>query len=107
MYQGYVYCLCSNYLCPPTEVDYLTRTRNVCCICSFGEQFDTEMLHEIKHDGVKLKQMLSDIYKICTEAIKLGCTNFWDQDIYYSFQCGEEKTVICAAEDDIDFLFNL
>ena len=91
----------------PTEVDYLTRTRNVCCICSFGEQFDTRMLHEVKRDGVKLKQMLSDIHKVCTETIKLGCTNFWDQDIYYSFQHGEEKLVIYAAENDIDFLFNL
>ena len=65
------------------------------------------MLHEIKHDGVKVKEMFIDIYKVCAEAIKLGCTNFRDQDIYYSFQCGEEKPVICTAEDDIDFLFNL
>ena len=61
LYQDHVYCFCLNYLGPPTEVDYLTRTRNVCCICSFGEQFHTGMLHEIKHDSVKHKQMLGDI----------------------------------------------
>ena len=76
LYQGHVYCLRSNYLGPLTEVDCLTRTINVCFICSFREQLDTGMLLEIKHDGVKLKQMLSDIFKVCTEAIKLGCTNF-------------------------------
>ena len=53
-----------------------------CCICSLGQRFDTAMLQQIKHDCVKLKQMLSDILKVCTEAIKLGCIDFWDQDIY-------------------------
>ena len=108
LYQGHKYCLCSDYPGLPTKVDCLTRSRNVCCICSFGQRFDTGMLHEIKHDGVKLKQMLSNIFKVCTEAIKLGCTRFWDQDIYYSAtNVDKVKTVICAADDDFDFLFNL
>ena len=108
LYQGHGYCLCSDYLGPPTEVDYLTRSRNVCCICSFGQRFDTVMLNEIKHDDIKLKRMLSDIFKVCTEAIKLGCAHFWDLDINYSFtNVDKEKTVICAVDDDFNFLFNL
>ena len=56
------------------------------------------MLHEIKHDGVKFKQVLSDIFKVCTEALELGCPIFWDRDIYYSFQSGEEKAIKVALQ---------
>ena len=65
------------------------------------------MLHEIKHDGVKFKQVFSDISKVCTEALELGCPTFWDWDIYYSFQSGEEKAISCTTDDGFDFLFNL
>ena len=66
------------------------------------------MLHQIKHDGVKLKQIFCDILKVCTQVIKLGCTNFWDRDMYDSVtNVGEGKTVTCTADNDFDFLFNL
>ena len=55
LYQGHQHCLCKVYTGPPTELDFLTRTRNICCVCYFSSHFDTSMLHKMKHDAFKLR----------------------------------------------------
>ena len=85
-----------------------SRTRNVCYICSPPSHFDVGMLHKVKHDHRQLKVFYDELLKICVEALKLCCPNFWDRDVYFSisnFQDG--RAIFCNTNDDNDFLFSL
>ena len=107
IYMGENYCLCEHYLGLQTQMDFMlrTKTRNICCICSFPSYFNVEML---KHNRRQLRAFYDKLLKICVEALRLGCCNFWDRDIYYSvsnFQ--DDRVIFCNVSDDNDFLFSL
>ena len=108
LYQGHQHCLCKLHTGPTTELDFLTRTRNICCVCSFPSRFDIGMLHRVKHDTVKLRALFDEVLKVCIEAVRLCCTDFWERDIYYSVtNVNENKTHLCALDNDFDFSFGL
>ena len=62
---GENHCLCDLYLGPPTQMDFMlrSRTRNSCCICLLPSHFDVGMLHKVKHDRAQLKDFYDKLLK--------------------------------------------
>ena len=86
LYAGRYYCLCDHYRGCQTEMDFIMNIKNYCCICLFDQHFDTGTLHRIKRNAVELRSYYNEIMKVVCEALKLGCLNFWEQDVYYTIQ---------------------
>ena len=105
LYSGHLHCLCDFYSGCQTEIDFIRNTKNYCWICQFSSLFDTITLHQIKHDTHKIGSYYGEILKVC-EAKILGCNDFWDEDVAYSFE-SEGKCEFFNLEDEISFLFYL
>ena len=98
---GENHCLCDLYLGPPTQMDFMlrSRTRNGCCICLLPSHFDVGMSH-------KVLCYMKDFYDKLLKTF--GCPNFWDRDVYFSISSFQDGRVIfCNINDDNDFLFSL
>ena len=83
LYSGHLHCLCDFYSGCQTEIDFITNTKNYCCIFQFSSLFDTIKLHQIKHDRQKIQNYYDEILKVVCEAKKLGCNDFWNEDVVY------------------------
>ena len=106
LYSGQLHCLCEFYSGCQTEIDFITNTKNYCCICQFGSLFDTITLHQIKHDTKKMHSYYGEILKVICEAKILGCNDFLDEDVVYSVK-SKGKCDFFNLEDEISFLFYL
>ena len=102
------YCMCDSYLGCQTQMNFVTNTKTYCYICLFSWHFNAGMLHKVKNNTEQLRALYDEILKVCCDALKSGCTNFWDQDFYYSMtNLKEGRVLICSLNNDIYFLFGL
>ena len=86
-----------------TEIDFITNTKNYCCIFQFSSLFYTITLHQIKHDRQKIQSYYDEILKVVFEAKILGCNDFWNEDVVYPGE-SEEKCAIFNLQDEMSFL---
>ena len=108
LHAGRYYCLCDRYSGCQTEIDFITNIKNYCCVCLFEQHFDTGTLHRIKRNAVELRSCYNEIMKVVCEALKFGCLNFWEQEVYYTIQNVTKGTFdLCNLSDNMDFLFYL
>ena len=102
------YCMCDSYLSYQTQINFVTNTKTYCYVCLFSCHFNAGMLHKVKNNTEQLRALYDKILEVCCDALKSGCTNFWDQDFYYSMtNLKEGRVLICSLNNDIYFLFGL
>ena len=103
LYSGHLHCLCNFYSGCQTEIDFITNTKNYCCICQFSSLFDTITLHHIKRATHKIRSYYGEILKVLCEVKILGCNIFWDEDVVYSVE-SEGKCEFFNLKDEISFI---
>ena len=60
-----------------TKIDFITNTKNYCCICQFGSSFDTITLHQISMTQRKYVVIMVRSWKLFVKQKYLVIMTFW------------------------------